>query len=218
MTSQRVLFGITAVVAAFAVALIAATLNTKRNAEALLSELEHVQVGQAGSEEVQAIATRFSSHVLKGSGSCTPTECNLTLGFENAWLRRLHLAPATTFGAVLLVRSGRVYYLNAAMALYSRSEVISASTTLSEEDYAQPAYSVVTRRGLDNHPWQALVHLTPEATASQHKLAFLFNLACLDKIGGCKDSSDLLPMIWRQGQASGASLNPESLWRIRRHP
>ena len=208
--SKRVFVGIIAVAAAVVVTLIAATLNTKKDAAALLSELEHVQVGQASFEEVQAIARRFSSHVLKGTGSCTPTECNLTLDFENVWLRRLHLAPATTFGAVLLVRSGRVYYLGAGMTLYLGSEVISASTTMFEGDHRRPAYSVVTKRGLDNRPWQALIHLTPEATPSQHKVAFLFNLGCLDKIGGCKDSSDLLPMVWQRGEDSGASLNPAS--------
>jgi hypothetical protein len=199
--TNRVFTSVVAVAATFVVILSAVIINAKKNAEALLSELQNIQMGQTGFDEVRAIAMQYSSHVRKGTGICMPSECNLTLGFENLWLQRLHLAPRTTFGAVLLVRNGRIYYVNTAMTLDSGDEVISASTTMVEEDHGQPSYSVVTKRGVDNRPWQVIVHLTPRATVSQQQRAFQFNLACLYRLGGCKDSSNLLPSVWQAGDA-----------------
>jgi len=101
-------------------------------------------------------------------------------------------------GKVRQCLASKAPYINAAMALYSAEQVISASTTLSEEEHGQSAYNIVTKRGVGNQPWQAIVHLTPQATPSERRAAFSFNLNCLDKLGGCKDSSDLLPSVWRE--------------------
>jgi hypothetical protein len=175
----------------------AATMNTKREAQALLSELQAISIGSASFDEVQRIASRFRSRTTEGVQPCSPDECDLRISFENSWLRRLHLATPTTFGVVLLVRNGRLYYVNAAMTLYSGDQVISASTTLSDEGRGQSAYRIVAKRGVGNQPWQAIVHLTPNATLDERRAGFSFNLSCLDKLGGCKDSSDLLPSAWR---------------------
>jgi hypothetical protein len=181
-----------------AIVVAGAAVRTKWDAEVFLCELQDIQLGPAGLENVQAIASQFRNHVTDESKTCARNECSLTVTFQNTLLGRLHLATPTTFGAVLLVRDGRLYYINAAMRLYSRNGVISASTTLSEQhhDLEQSPYTVITRRGSADRPWEAIIHLTPMASASERRDAFLFDLSCLDKVGGCRDSSDLLPSAW----------------------
>lgn len=196
--NKKIYAGIVTLAVVCGAILTATTVNTRREAQTFLSELQAIQIGSTTFVEVQEIATRFRGHITDGTKTCLPNECDLKVRFDNAWLRRLHLAMPTTFGAVLLVRNGRLYYINAAMALYSAEQVISASTTLSEEEHGQSAYNIVTKRGVGNQPWQAIVHLTPQATPSERRAAFSFNLNCLDKLGGCKDSSDLLPSVWRE--------------------
>lgn len=180
-----------------AVILTAATVRTRREAQAFLSELEGIKLGPSGYEQVQLIAARFRSHMANEAKPCTSSECSLTVKFENTWLRRLHIATWTTFGATLLVRNGELYYVSTGMALYSRERVITAETDFSEGGHGWDSYRIITKRWGDNQPWQAIVRVTPQATPSERKAAFSFNLNCLNKLGGCRDSSDLLPSVWK---------------------
>lgn len=184
-----------------------ATLNTTRQARAFLLELKGIQLGPGGYNDVRALATRFRHYVKDGSNECTQNECSLTLMFENTWLRKLHLATPTNFGSILLVRNGSLYYINAAMTLYSGERVISANTDLTENGHQSSSYSIDTKRWDDNQPWQAIIHLTPEATTAQREAAFSFNLACLSKLVGCRDSSDLLPPAWHDDQSKARNQN-----------
>jgi len=187
-----------------------ATIATRRQAEAFLSELRSTQLGAGGYERVKEIATRFRKDVAESGGTCSQSDCTLTVSFENTWLRRLHVATWTKFGATLLVRNGQLYHISTGMTLYTRERVIGAETILSEKTQSSvPTFRVITKRwGGDNQPWQAIVELTPQATQRERETAFAFNLGCLDKLGGCKDSSDLLPPAWRDNQEHDAMRKP----------
>jgi hypothetical protein len=204
-TFKRISAAVLALVAVGAATVAVATIEAKREAEAFLSELRSIQLGPAGYEQVQHLATRFRSHVTQGTTTCTPGECSVSVSFENTWLRKLHLATWTNFGAILLVRNGRLYYVSAEMTLYPRERVLGAKTDLLEEGQKRVPYSVVTKRWGDNQPWQAIVQITPQATPTERKAAFSFNLGCLDKLGGCKDSSDLLPSVWRETKSRASA-------------
>ena len=117
--NKKIYAGIVTLAVVCGAILTATTVNTRREAQTFLSELQAIQIGSTTFVEVQEIATRFRGHITDGTKTCLPNECDLKVRFDNAWLRRLHLAMPTTFGAVLLVRNGRLYYINAAMALYS---------------------------------------------------------------------------------------------------
>lgn len=200
---KKIYAGIIALVVACGAILTAATVRTRSEAQAFLSELEVIELGPSGYGQVQALATRFRSHVAQETKPCTSSDCSLTVRFDNTWLRRLHIATWTTFGTTLLVRDGRLYYVSTGMTLYSRERVVSAETDFSEEDHGWEPYRAITKRWGDNQPWQSVVRLTPQATLSERKAAFSFNLTCLDKLGGCRDSSDLLPSVWKDEQGNG---------------
>ena len=196
-TTKGILVVLFAAGVSVAIAIAFATWNTEKKAAALLSEVERMQIGGTG-EEVQEIAAQFSAYATKAVDSrCTSGECNLTLGFENAWLRRLHLAPPTKFGVVLLVRDGSVYHINVAMLVYADKQTIGVETTLSEKSNPRIENTIETIRS-----GQIAVRLSPRATLEQRKAAFSFNLACLHKLGGCKDTRDLLPYLNTKEQAS----------------
>lgn len=178
-----------------------ATIANKREAQAFLSEIRNTQLGPGGYARLKEIETRFHNHVVANSESCSPNQCSLTLSFQNTWLRRLHLAIWTKFGATLLVKNENLYYISAGMTLYTPARVIGSETILSDQDKVDSKpFTVVTKRWGDNQPWQAIVMLTPRAAPTERESAFAFNLSCLNKLGGCKDSSDLLPSAWREKQ------------------
>lgn len=175
--------------------------RTRRRAEAFLSNLRNVELGPQGYEKVRLLWDRFHADAAEGAGTCTPSECILTVNFQNTWLRRLRLATWTEFGATLSVHNGNLYDIRASMKLYSRKRVIGAETILSDQsEGAGPPFRIITKRWSDNAPWQAIVQLTSHAAPAEREKAFAFNLGCLDKLGGCRDSSDLLPAVWSDGQ------------------
>jgi hypothetical protein len=205
-TFKRISLAVLALVVVCGAIAGAATIATRRQAEAFLSELRSTQLGAGGYERVKKIATRFRKGVAESGGTCSPSECSLTVSFENTCLRRLHLATWTKFGGTLLVRNGQLYHISTGMTLYTRERVIGAETILSEQsEGGSPQFRVITKRWTDNQPWQAVVQLTPQATSSERETAFAFNLSCLDKLGGCKDSSDLLPSVWRETNSMASS-------------
>jgi hypothetical protein len=57
-------------------------------------------------------------------------------------------------------------------------------------------YVVSHRRDRKGLPESVSVYLTPAATPTARQQAYGFNLDCLARLGGCKDSSELLPSAW----------------------
>jgi hypothetical protein len=192
--------GIVILIAVCGVVFTTATIKTRLEAESFLHELQTFQIGETSYERVQAVAIHFRNYIVDGAKTCVPNDCSVTLKFENMWLRNLHLARWTTFGATLLVRDGRLHYVSTGMTMYSRDQVISAGTFLSDEGHETAPFRVVTKRWNNDQPWQVIVQLTPQAMPQQKDLGFSFNLGCLDKLGGCKDSSDLLPSAWKENR------------------
>ncbi len=93
------------------------------------------------------------------------------------------------------------------MKIYTHQRVLGAETILSgENEGVSLPFRVITKRWGDSQPWQAMVLLTPQATPSERKAAFAFNLNCLSKLGGCKDSKDLLPSAWRANKPVARSV------------
>lgn len=150
---------------------------------------------------MQELVARFRSHATQVTSTCSPRECSVRVIFENTWLRKLHLATWTSFATNLMVRDGQLYYVSTGMKLYTRDRVIGAESTLMEprEGWLEP-FRVVTQGDDSRPPSVIIVHFTPQATQSEREAAFAFNLSCLDELGGCKHSSDLLPSVWRDNR------------------
>lgn len=118
---------------------------------------------------------------------CTSDHCDFRFSFQNIWLHRLLLAPLTELGAEIQVRGGKVDSTNVGLLVGPRGAV-----ALTVQDCSGRQKTAIPGR---RDPLITLVEIAPTATPAQHRGAFAFNLTCLSKIGGCKNSYQLLPSL-----------------------
>ena len=160
-----------------------------------------MNVVTASPREVDQFARRYGRYVEKRS--VNDIDYN-DIAFCNTLLYRAHLAPLTCFGVSIQIYEGRVSLLD-----------VSTGTRLDQpwffgvkvQEFGcypcypdQKPYEVRLRRNHVGRLWRAFVTLSPESSAKEREAAFAFNLNCLSKIGGCKDSRELNPRVWENAE------------------
>ncbi|HEY7855240.1 MAG TPA: hypothetical protein VIC32_02260 [Terriglobales bacterium] len=175
----------------------------RSNAARLTKSLESVAVNRTKFNDVERLATRFN-----GYAACVGDNC--LFQFQNSWLHRLHLAPMTEF-SVMVQRvghasdpgGGEVGAIDMAMLISGDGQARSgegaiASAIVFDRGEIGPSgpYTASINIGLDGRPDRTVVTLSPGATARQRTRARAFDLRCLTRIGGCKDSHQILPEVW----------------------
>ncbi len=190
----------------------------RSHAAQLLRQLRAVQVSHTPFQRVEQLAAQYG-----GNAACLGDNC--LFEFQNTWLQRLRLAPATQFSVMLQRRGspsdpggGEVGALDMAM-LVSRGASRAgdggaiASALVFDRAGAGPYRASITF-GPDGRPGRTVVTLAAGATPAQRAQARAFNLACLTKLGGCRTSRQLLPEVWQGAQriqSAGAQAAP-SKW------
>ena len=174
-------------------------LAPRSNALKLLQRLDQIQVSRTSFNQVQRLASQFG-----GDAACVGDNC--LFEFQNVWLYRLHLAPITEF-SVMMQRGGspadpgggRVAVIDMAMLVSrdfnGRGTIASALVFDHDRGVGGPFQASITFTA-DGRPDRTVVQISPAATASQRGQARNFNLQCLTRIGGCRDSHQLLPDVW----------------------
>ena len=181
----------------------------RSNAVKLLKDLDRVQVERTHFDQVEQLARRFP-----GYAACVGDNC--LFQFENLWLHRLHLAPLTEF-TVMVQRGGdaeapgggQVEAIDMAMLVShgfagdgDGSGAIASALVF---DHAAlmpggPPYEASIRLQANGRPDRTVVRLSPGASAGERRRAREFNLRCLTRLGGCRNSHQLLPQIWNGAQ------------------
>ncbi|HXE31945.1 MAG TPA: hypothetical protein VN515_09115 [Terriglobales bacterium] len=173
----------------------------RSNAVRFLKQLNRIQVNQTHFQQVEQLAGQFGSYA-----ACMGDNC--LFQFQNQWLHLLHLAPSTQF-SVMMQRGGSpsdpgggtVGTLDMAM-LVSRDDAgggAIASALVFERAHGDPRdpYQASITFGSDGRPGRTVVTLAPGSSPRQRSRARAFNLQCLTRLGGCKNSRDLLPSVWQ---------------------
>ncbi|HXR98463.1 MAG TPA: hypothetical protein VN709_11540 [Terriglobales bacterium] len=188
----------------------------RSNAVRLTKSLETMAVNRTKFNDIEHLAAQFH-----GYAACVGDNC--LFEFQNSWLHRLHLAPMTEF-SVMVQRVGRasdpgggeVGAIDMAMLIsrdsgFRSGEGAIASAIVFDRGEIGPSgpYTASIDIGMDGRPDRTVVTLSPGATARQRRGARAFDLQCLTRIGGCKDSHQILPQVWngarRIESAGGAS-------------
>lgn len=196
--------------AALACTVAVLSIRELRTAQHLLADVRRSKVGELRFESVRALSQRYGG-IVYHEDQCRTGECFVRIGVENRALNRLGLVRWTAFGAVFFIEKGRTVHIGTQLISAPRSVNGDGVSTVSVEDDAEdsqyyPAaegYKVVLTRDRDGRPEKALVHLTPAVDAATRDKALAFNLGCLVRIGGCRDSSELLPTVWAEDHSKG---------------
>ncbi len=191
--------------------------QTRRSAEGLLLEARELRVGDSNSVRVLQLAEKYHGGIRKGV-ECKPSNCAIDIEIRNRSLSRFHLAPPTSFAVSFFTSQGRsvqisfgmmstilgpTYYLRRwfygeAPSFTFAAEVLD-DLEKSEFHQSDEKYSALARRDyFQNRPEILIVHLTPKVDLKVRDKALAFNLSCLSKLGGCRDASEFLPVVWRE--------------------
>ncbi len=167
-----------------------------RNAQAFLDDLKSLRVGKSSFAEVKHVSEVYPDVWKKAD--CKPNQdCALDFAIENTWLHRLRLVPWTKFQGTLYIRDGTLTRMGIILAANTGNFGFAAVVVETPSDIQdQKSYVIRHRRNQRGLPENVSIYLTPTSTATERQLAYSFNLTCLARFGGCKDSSELLPSAW----------------------
>ena len=167
--------------------------RARANGDEFLSDVRKLRVGQSTYDDVLKIQANYKSRSSVQGNGCDRNLCILSFSFENRWLYHFGLVPGARFTGSLAVRRG----ILAGVSLYLVSNPRYDAKT--EETPADPnvsPYDVGGRKFSTRQAYSYIwAHITSAASEDQREKAYAFNLACLTKWGGCKDSNELLPIF-----------------------
>ena len=166
----------------------------RTDAEILLSEVNKLRLGEATIADVESLARKHKSFLMKGSPSRRGKAQSFDFRYDNRLLRKLRLAPEAIFGISLQFVDGSLDVISVGF----ESGISSAPYfyRASVWEFPQEAYPGDPGFRLARGDEWISIRLKPSATPEQRKQAYSFNLKCLDKIGGCHDEKELWSGPW----------------------
>ena len=167
--------------------------RARAKGNAFLSDVRQLRVGQSTYDDVLRIKTKYEGRPWSEDKACDRDQCIVNFSFDNKWLYHFGLVPGTMFIGGLTVRQGTLVRID--LALQSNPTF----DAMMEEISAEPnvlAYEVGGKQ-LISRPAYTYVwaHITSAASQDERQKVYAFNLKCLTKWGGCKDSNELLPIL-----------------------
>lgn len=165
----------------------------------LLLAMERVSGGKSSANDLIRLATRYDGHI-EGVG-CTDEQCEVRFQRDNRWLNRLRLAPLTTLDAGVTLSHRQTTRVFAGMFVvpgrHSSGDVAALAITDLIPDGLEPL-TIIFRGAMIER--KAFCQINSGANASQRQMAFAYDVSCLYRLGGCRDSTQLVPEWWNQWQ------------------
>lgn len=183
--SSKMLLGSLALIMVFVGLVVGDTFVTRYQAAAFLNDVRALRPGKSSFEDLVRLRHNYERFSSVDDLACNPKLCRVYFNFDNRWLYRLRVLPASGFGGGITVRDSLVDEVNLGLSTSSgySAQVVDTSAP------AAKAYTVSRRESTPGGTLIALkVHLTPAASDNLRQTAYSFNLACLTEWGGCKDA------------------------------
>jgi hypothetical protein len=162
-------------------------------ANAFLSDVRELRVGQSTYDDVLRIRTNYKNRSSVEASECDQNLCTLDFSFDNRWLYHFGLVRGSRFTGSLRVNKGVLVRVRLSLLSDPRNDA------MTEEVPAAPDLSAYEVGGKKLNSGQGYSYvwaqITSAASTDERQRAYAFNLACLTKWGGCKDSNELLPIL-----------------------
>jgi hypothetical protein len=194
---RKILLRILASVAILFSALLAFALgqafHVRATGNSFLSDVRKLSVGHSTYDDLLRIQANYRSYSSIEGNKCDRDLCILDFSFDNKLLCQLGLVPGAMFVGGLRVEKGILVGISLSIVanpqLHAAMEERLAAPNLNPYEIggkrfvSRPAYSYV---------W---AHITSAASEEERSKVYGFNLWCLTRLGGCKDSIELLPVL-----------------------
>lgn len=173
-----------------------------------LSDVRKLHVSQSTYADVLRIQTKYRSRSLIEGDGCNKNLCIIDFSDDNKWLYHFGLVPGARFSAGLTVKQGILVKIS--LSLFSNPHY-DAST---DETVAEPSvssYQIGGKKLISGRAYSYVwARITTAATSDEREKAYAFNLACLTKLGGCKNSNEILPLLRNLSDGDQAPPPPSS--------
>jgi hypothetical protein len=194
---RRVFLTILTAAAAICLALLAIAFAQAYRARAFgnefLADVRNLRVGQSTYQDALRVQAKYRSRWSSELGDCDQNLCDMAFSAGNEWLYRLGLVPGAIFIGGLRVRQGVLVRI---IVSYQSNSHYDANT---EETVAGPggsAYEVGGKKIASERTYSYVwARITSAATPGEPEKGYAYNLACLTKLGGCKDANKILPIL-----------------------
>jgi hypothetical protein len=167
--------------------------RARAEGESFLSDVRGLRVGQSTYDDVLRIQTKHKSYSSVVGNRCDRDLCNVDFLSGNKWLYELGLVPGAIFTGGLDVRGGVLTRISVGVHLNPQG---GATTDEIPADPSVSPYEVHGRNFYQSETYFFIsVFITSAASEDERQKAYAFNLACLTKLGGCKDANEILPIF-----------------------
>ena len=173
---------------------------TRFEAARFLADVRALRPGRASLQDVLHLRTKYKRFATLPESECDPDKCRVSFRFDNRWLFRIHAVPPTLFAGGITARDGMVSRidLNLLSGLAYTAQVIDANVAP-----FGPPFEITLRESRPGVAVLLKVQLTPATPEKLRQEAYLFNLACLTRFGGCNDAHTMLPAMETGATAGG---------------
>jgi hypothetical protein len=181
--------------------------RARARGNAFLSDVRQLRVGQSTYDDVLRIKTKYEGRSWSEDKACDD-QCIVNFSFDNKWLYHFGLVPGTMFIGGLTVSKGILVRIDLTFQSNPKFDA------MTDEIPAKPnvlAYEVGGKQFISRRAYSYVwAHITSAASQDERQKVYAFNLKCLTKWGGCKDSNELLPILRHRSEAEHGAPPPSS--------
>jgi len=98
-TSSKILLGSSALIMVLMGLLVGETFATRYQAAGFLNDVRALRVGRSSFGDLVRLRQKYKRFSSVDSLACNPNLCTMYFSFDNRWLYRLRVLPASRFGA-----------------------------------------------------------------------------------------------------------------------
>jgi len=177
--------------------------RTRLQAERFLISFKTLEVGRSRINEVSSLATKYHgawrSRPTSGAGSpCGDGASVVEFVFDNYLLHKFYGYSMTRFDATIYVKDSLVCFRSISMDTVVHG-VDGMYDGVFVEEFRRTPFSAPFSAGRLDHV-EVSVTMDVRAPADARDAALTFNLDCLTKVRGCRDTEEIAPAIWRNSR------------------
>ena len=197
---RKVVLAAVSVLALFVAGFAASLITSCRQAGALMQDLQELNSAENPTGFFASLKQKYGDK-LKSDPNCTSDLCGYDLVVTNRIPYSSRLFRHTELSASFVIRHSALTVVTLQYRT-ARTEALSPLVWV-QEDFCTTATESSDVFGVDPHGRDlrqishGLVEFGQRATGEEKKAALALNLDCLTSLRGCRDISDLLPMVWK---------------------
>jgi hypothetical protein len=178
--------------------------RTRLEADDFLGDFQKIQVQKSGINQASSLALKYegkwrtidNSH---GGAACGSGASAVEFLFDNRFLHWLTSAPLTTLSAEIYIKGDHACFRSLSLTA-TKTDV----TGVTIEEFGDSPFSTPFSSRLMTT--KAIITMDTRASTEARAAAYSLNLNCLTAVGGCRDTKEMVPDLWRNSREVAPTL------------